>query len=302
MFARKMFARALLAVAPHLLPADGDEAALERRLARWLSALRDAWPQLSIDPALFLPWVASRLGKPGDLEALIDRNHGGNHGANHGADLYLAFAASRGDARAITEVGRILADLPQWLARLSPSDHELAEVRQTLHCKLLVAPAQTLARIAEYSGRGPLGAWLRVIALHTTLDLRRRRPDASARGDADLALELSPELAYLKQLYAPELQAAFDAAMHTLSARQRNLLRLHYLDALSTPKIAALLRLHRTTVRRQLDDAHQLLRATMHEHLRARFAADATEIDSLIRLAQSCLGISLQGYLMTQPG
>ena len=259
-------------------------------VARWVERAAAVWPQISRDAPACAAELKARLDAA-EVSAIVE--------GEHAADLFLAWAAARGDGAAVAAIDRILAsELAGWLRRLQPSEAELAEVGQTLRCRLLVATAVAPPRIAEYRGRGPLAAWLRVTALHAALDLRRRAARTPpAAGDPALAVAVSPELAYVKERCGRDLGEALAAALATLSARERNLLRLHYLDGLSTSEIGVVLRLHRTTVRRQLDDAHARLRAGVRAVLAEQLGVDATEIESLIRVADSQLVISLAGCL-----
>jgi RNA polymerase sigma-70 factor (ECF subfamily) len=263
---------------------------LEARLATLLAAGAAAWPGVALDGERFARQLASHVGAREAVDAAL--------AAFHAADLYLAGAAAAGDAGAIAALETtFLAQVPVWLSRLSLPAVDVEEVAQRVRAKLLVAEPGAPPRIAEYAGRGPLGGWLRVITLHAALDLKRRRTPSPAREELQLASELGPEMEYLKRRYGAELQEVFDDAMGRLSQRQRNLLRLHYLDGLSTPQIGALFRMHRTSVRRMLNDTHEALVVAVQAGLRERLSISATEMESILRLAHSRLGIDLASYL-----
>src|SRR6185295_2269441 len=88
-------------------------------------------------------------------------------------DLALALAAANGDAAAIEEIERTIVEpLPRTLSRLRPSPDLVDELRQELREKLLVGPRP---KLLEYRGRGPLGAWARVVALRLAHDRARVR-------------------------------------------------------------------------------------------------------------------------------
>ncbi len=58
------------------------------------------------------------------------------------------------------------------------------------------------------------------------------------------------ELSLIKVHYRSEFKAAFEAALATLSSRERNVLRLHILDGLNIEQIGTLYKAHRATVAR----------------------------------------------------
>src|SRR5947209_904462 len=74
-----------------------------------------------------------------------------------------------------------------WVARVGREPSFVEEVRQTVREKLLVAAADAPPRIVEYTGRGALAAWLRIIAVRAALNLRRRRGDVAPDGASDEA-------------------------------------------------------------------------------------------------------------------
>ncbi len=93
-------------------------------------------------------------------------------------DLYLARAAASGDPRAIDAIDAgPLAGAPGWLARYRLSPAELDEIVQRVRVRLFVAGPGRAPRIAEYGGRGPLGAWVRVLLVRETASERRRTRD-----------------------------------------------------------------------------------------------------------------------------
>jgi RNA polymerase sigma-70 factor (ECF subfamily) len=131
------------------------------------------------------------------------------------------------------------------------------EVRQELRDKLFTSPDGE-PKIAEYTGRGALGGWVRVSALRIALNLRRSAKRAAAVNERAASMEealmsgSSPELAYLKERYRAVFTEALEAAVASLSDRDRALLRLYHVDGLSLEAMAALYRVHLSTVSRWL--------------------------------------------------
>ena len=132
-----------------------------------------------------------------------------------------------------------------------------AEVAQTVRQKLLVSPAPGQpGKIAEYRGAGPLGGWIRVIAVRVALDLKRAQSSPGrADSDADRPRRRwrgDPEIALLRDLYRDAFRNALHAALAELSGRERNLLRFHFADGLTLDELATSYRVHRATIARWL--------------------------------------------------
>src|SRR5262249_54950430 len=117
------------------------------RVAQALAEARAAWPRVRFDEARFAARLAEQIATEGDLD--------------HAADLLLATACAAGDPAAHAALEEhYLADVPAALGRFRPSRDFVREVLQALRTKLLVSTTGA-PKIAEYSGRGPLAAWIR---------------------------------------------------------------------------------------------------------------------------------------------
>jgi RNA polymerase sigma-70 factor (ECF subfamily) len=154
-------------------------------------------------------------------------------------------------------------------------------------------------RIAGYSGRGPLGAWVRVAALRTAIDLvRRREPTVDAQAVARApAPDVDPEAALLRARYQGEYETALRAALAMLTARDRSLLRMYFVDGLTVERIGVVYRVHRATVSRWIFAARSQLLDETYRLLGERLRLSASEFASLAALVQSRLDLSLSGIL-----
>ena len=190
---------------------------------------------------------------------------------------------------------RFLSQVPSFVARIDSSAAFADEVKQELRTRLLVGSDGRSPRIADYTGAGPLARWLQVAALRTALNLRRQNggPRVEALGSEGGLADGDPELSYRRASSRRVFEEALRAALGSLSARERNLLRFHFIDGLSTPQIAELLRTHRTTVRRQLNDCHARLLSTLRADLRQRLGLTPSEVESYMRTAKSQIELSL---------
>ena len=165
-------------------------------------------------------------------------------------------------------------------------------------------PAVSAApRILDYSGRGSLRAWVKVAAVRLRIDAERRRSDKAAVLDdkserlLKLADGINPELGFLKEHYRGHFKRAFQSSLGELTPKQRNLLRLTVVDGVSATEIAKLYKVHRATAKRWLASARaQLLDAT-RARLMSNLKVDKGEFESIIRLIQSNLEVSMRRFL-----
>jgi RNA polymerase sigma-70 factor (ECF subfamily) len=277
-------------LAPEVALEPCDDARLEAALSELLAAARAAWPTFTVAAETFIPYVASRL--PDDassIDALAEMR---------GSDLYLACACAHGDDRAIAifdaEYLGPIFPLPRQLAAIS------LDVRQLASMKLFVREGSDPPKIADYSGRGDLGSWVSVVTLRIGLSLlrgtKRELPldetalfELGATGDA--------EVAQLKKRYSKEFADAFHHALGTLAPRDRNLLRQHYVDALTMEQIGRIYRVHRITIVRWIDKARAKLAIETRRHLETRLGISRGELESIMRLIRSQMDVSLRTYL-----
>jgi RNA polymerase sigma-70 factor (ECF subfamily) len=243
---------------------------------------RAAWPGVTVDTGRFAAHVA-RLSDDGELHE----------------DLYLACACAAGDAAALQVFERqILGEVGRFVRRIDPSPELAEEVRQALRERLLVARPGELPRIADYSGRGPLGAWVRVAAVRLAIDLRRKRGEAPLPVDeAAPAGELDPEAALLRARHQDDYQAALREALATLSVRERNLVRMHFVDGMTVERIGVVYQVHKGTASRWIQAVRQKLLDETYRGLGARLRLSPSELVSLTAMMQSQLHVSLSGLL-----
>jgi RNA polymerase sigma-70 factor (ECF subfamily) len=246
-------------------------------VSSWVEAGRSAWPELAahVDAEAFSAWGRAReVGE-----------------AVRAGDLFLACACAAGAPGALEIFERtILARVGSFVARIDGSAAFADELRQSLRTLLFVGAAP---KIADYAGRGPLEAWIRVVATREALRLKRSQaaaaePPSLPGGD--------PELSYIKDRYRGEVAAALGDALASLAPEARAALKLYYLEGLTLEQIAALYGVHASTIWRRIGAAHE----QVLEGLRARLALPAGEADSLVGLVRSRLDVSLSGLLRTR--
>jgi RNA polymerase sigma-70 factor (ECF subfamily) len=222
-----------------------------------------------------------------------------DHEPSYEADLALARACAAGDPTALQRFEREhLAQVGAFVAHIDRGRDFVDELCQHLRDKLFVASASGPGKIAAYRGRGPLGGWLRVVAVRAALDLKRAQ-DAPP-GDAEIPLDAAgsdPELDLIKAHYRRELADAFSATLRALPPEERTVLRLHALEGCTIDELAALYGVHRATAARWIDGARERLLEETRRLLGERLRLPAGEVDSVLGLLRSRVELSLQPLL-----
>jgi RNA polymerase sigma-70 factor (ECF subfamily) len=272
----------------------GPDRSIEVRLEGILASCRLAWPDVSLPDDAFVAFLGARLPPTEPLDTAL--------ASAQAEDLFLACACLRGDPRALEAFDRLyLAHVPSFLSSLRESDGFLEEAAQVLRERLLVGHGGGGPQLAEYAGRGSLQGWLRVTSVRCALNLResekRHRPSDTPLEPEMLGVEGDPELAYLKARYRTEFEAAFKAAMRSISARDRSLLRFYVVDRLNIEQIGAIHGVHRATVARWIADTRRRILEEAHRQIRDRLNVSGTELESLQRLVRSQLDVSIAGIL-----
>ena len=257
-------------------------------LARRLAAAERATPGVSANSADFVALLQARLAAAPDPERELRELHV--------EDLYLAWALGLGDKAAFTRFERdFVALLP---TQIKGAAAEAGELEQQVRTRLFVSVAGQPPRITQYSGRGPFGGWLRMIATRCLLDLKRVRQGESVPRELDSpGVPTDPELDYLKLRYAADFKIALETALARLEARQVTLLKLSFIEQLSASAIGVMYGVSSRTAQRWLVELRETLRVSTREALRARIALSPSELDSLLGLVDSQLELSLNRVL-----
>jgi RNA polymerase sigma-70 factor (ECF subfamily) len=175
------------------------------------------------------------------------------------------------------------------------------EVKQLVRTKLLVSDGARAPRLAEYSARGDLRSWVGVIATREALSLLRRGAKTPLPAEDVLVAAASPmtgpELGFLKDHYRDEFRAAFVAALGELEPRERNVLRHHYVHGLTIDEIGTMYGIHRSNAARRIGKAREQLLSATRRRLVLGLKVDRREFDSIMRLIESRIDVSIQRML-----
>ncbi len=271
-----------------------DEAAVGRVLAAALVDAGATWSGVELEPEAYAVYVAERLPDGPVSEALARMALG---------DLYLACASAGGQARALEALDGLIARAVAMAADAARAPAAVRdEAAQVVRTLLLLPRPERPPAILDYTGRGPLGGWLRIIATREVVRLAKRSGREVELGDALLAdpgLGDDPVLRGLKERYRAELADAFRAALAALGPKERTLLRYQLIDGLGIDDIGAILRVHRATAARRLARVRDGLVTDTRARLAERLRIADDEVESIIRLVQSELDVSIIRHLRT---
>jgi RNA polymerase sigma-70 factor len=280
---------------------DGDREMLGALLAGTIAAAARAWPAIPLDPLLFAATLGEKVEDGTELATQL--------GQLRAADLYLATAAATQCPGAVDAFETaVLAKVPAYLVRFGLAPPLVDDVQQALRVKLFVAEDPREARIRQYSGRGALDSWICAVAIRTAHDvLRSRTRDGGGGGGGDDELDVlsasdDPELELMRQRHQADFRAALAETIAALQPRQRTLLRMHFLERLTTIELGRLYGVNQSTASRWLTEARQTVSNEVRTRLRQRLRVSETEMDSLLGLLQSRLDVSFARLLRTSPG
>lgn len=260
----------------------------DERLIALFAVAREPWPKVTIAPATFIEHLAVRVKTLESLETV------------HASDLYLACGVLQHDRAALAYFEEhFMARVPDYVLRVRIGRELVDEVQQKLREELIMGREGNAPKIADYSGKGALGGWLRVAAVRTALNHLR----SSASGPAtevlrdEVSLAADPELAYVKE-HARDLFAdAFKRVLGNLDARERTILRLHYIDGLTMDQLARLYKTPRSTIARRVAEARQQILSATEALLRDERRLSPSSVANVIRDARSRLDVTITRIL-----
>jgi RNA polymerase sigma-70 factor (ECF subfamily) len=253
-----------------------------------LAAAQASWPGIALDREVFLGRLDQVLAEAGPAEI-------------RAAELYLATACAAGIAAAqVAFEERYFPVVRRAVARIR-THRDGEELVQHLRSLMFLGRGEGGPLVGRYGGRGSIESWLRVVTVREVIAEAGKKPDPAApltdSALEELASSNDQELDYLRRLYGPEFKGAFQAAFHGLEGADRTLLRYVYLDGLDTAALGRILRVHRTTAARQLAKVHEQLFDRTRAHLGAALEVGPAELESILKLVQSQLSVSLSRLL-----
>ncbi len=108
-----------------------------------------------------------------------------------------------------------------------------------------------------------------------------------------MTAELDPELQYLKARYASELRQALETTLADLSPREATVLRLYFLEGMTTFAIGSMYRVAERTARHWIATIRTKILDETRHRLGDRLNIPDGEIESLVRLLRDDLNPSI---------
>jgi RNA polymerase sigma-70 factor (ECF subfamily) len=243
------------------MPFAMDVLALE--LAAAVDRAAQRWPEIA-PPARWAAFVRERLAHvaaPPLTAAILD-------------DLFLVCACAHGSAAAQAVFEREhMTRVPRYLARFRLDPQALDDVMQMVRERLFVGGPGGTPKIGTYSAKGPLAAWVRIIAVRVALGLKKGMQEGSPAPEAQLTpASDSSESDYVKLRYRDALTRAIQRAIA------------------QSPEQCVF---HRATVWRRIDAARAAVVAATRQIMLEENAVTATEFDSILRTVQSQIDLRL---------
>lgn len=172
--------------------------------------------------------------------------------------------------------------------RIAREDSAARELADTLYADLYgtnTREGQRVSKLASYTGRGSLEGWLRtVLAQEYVNRYRRTRRMVSLDEESEEGVQFqAPEPEPLPTADS-RLAQATDEALAALSAEDRTILSVYYLDGRTLAEIARMLGLHESTISRKVDKLAKALRKQILANLgrrgmSRRQAEEALDVD-----------------------
>lgn len=220
--------------------------------------------------------------------------------------LVLGLAAATGETTAIEAFeSRYFGRAKGALSKMESTAELRADaLAQTLEV-LFVGKDGRRPRIVQLLGKGDLQALVKVVAVRRLLNLqrsRRARPDHSTGGEEDalaaaIAREPGPELQAMAAERKDLLKSSLAGALAGLVPESRTLLRLSIVHGLSIDDLAGMYGIHRSTAARRLANIREQLRLDLRQQLAERIEGSTTEVESVLRVADSKLDLSFERLL-----
>lgn len=262
-----------------------DPAWLDEMLARGGAA----WPGLTVTRAELAEGLHAHLEMRRDERPAL--------AALDPAEIYLACACGGGRADAILRFrSAYFTPLEPRLARMGIDPARCDDVWQEIAVRLFVPVGDQPPRILTYAGRGQLHGFIKVAATRLALDIleRRHRDTSDDWLERVPGAQSEPELHWIKQQHRAELKQEIEAAIATLTPRQRTLLRLTIVERAGIASLARTYQTHRSTVWRWIVDARAELAARVRARLAARWKISDAELATVEMMVDSQIDLSLE--------
>lgn len=205
-------------------------------------------------------------------------------------DVFVAHVRERLDGATLDKLH--LSRIRDFVARIDSSPAFADEVRQRLSEKLLSDDDGRAGKLSQYTGKGPLGGWIRVAAVLEAQNTRRGTKHVVDPADVALASpEADPEIQLLERKYAREFKEAFATVLASIS--QTNATCAASITSTASPS-------SRATAARWLAEAKTRIVSQVESALAKKLGKKGTAkgptAESLLALVRSQLDLRLRKH------
>jgi len=220
--------------------------------------------------------------------------------------IYIARACAAGDVAALRTVDKQFFGTLNGIARrqLRGAD-AAAEALQLTRERLFTGPEP---RILTYRGSGHLLVWLkmvmnRIIASSKRAEAAQRRRE---RGFVDFWADMAEGLSETPAIQADAVELVercLRRVFARLPARERAVMRLYYLEGVSSEAIGAIYRRHRSQIPLWLGRCRDLMRAELREQVQRELGSiGESELGSLLRVMHEEIDVTISTLLASTAG
>lgn len=235
----------------------------------------------------------------------------------HADDLCLIVACERNDEKAWEELVANFDSVVKSAARKIASNAEDADDLASSIWAELYGLKQSedgtrKTKLAYYSGRGSLGGWLRAIISQMAIDRFRKESrmvqieetrefenlaeesSNNSNNSAVVAHAENPEEIFSDNQTSDDVAEALRAAVASLEAADRLILKMYYFDDLKLKDIAAVFGYHEATASRKLVRVQNEIRKAVEKGLKTRHGWSDGEVKRHLSDTAAGLGINFE--------
>ncbi len=229
-------------------------------------------------------------------------------------DLCLILACEAGDEAAWEDLVANFDSTVKSAARKVSSNAEDAEdlassIWAELYGLRTDAAGNKKSKLAYYSGRGSLGGWLRAVVSQLAVDEYRKvsrfvqveedreldvAAEAGSENDHLVSHALDPEEMLTENSTRADVTQALAAAVASLDAEDRLIMKLYYFDELRLKDIAASFGYHEATASRKLTRVQSEIRKCVEKELKNTHGWTDSEVRKYLSETAAGLGVNLE--------
>lgn len=231
-------------------------------------------------------------------------------------DLCLVIACETGDEKAWEDlVANFDSTVKSAARKMSANTEDAEDLASSIWAELYGlrqdADGNKKSKLAYYSGRGSLAGWLRAVVSQLAVDQFRKQSkfvqieedrefenlanEASEHSENGLVSHIrNPEEIFSETQTAADVSQAFAAAIESLDAEDRLILKLYYFDGLNLKAIANTFGYHEATSSRKLVRVQTAIRKSVEKNLREQHNWTNAEVKRYLSETASKLGISFE--------